>query len=91
MTKALTRDVHNFMYFISLYVNNQKKCNLNPHQELSYMLQEISIVNEGLFVLYFGKYIYAKICNIVEPNWINTNSKDFDKFFKCKSLDNTVI
>lgn len=55
------------------------------------MLEEISLVNEDLIVLYYGKYFYAKICNIVAPNWVNTNSKDFDKFFKKNRMSNTSI
>lgn len=45
------------------------------------MLEEISKLNEALLQVYLGKYFYKYLPDLTEPNWINTNSKDFDTLF----------
>lgn len=46
------------------------------------MLNEISHLNETLFQVYLGKYFFALLQHIDQPEWINTNSSEFDTIFK---------
>ena len=46
------------------------------------MLNEISHLNETFLQVYLGKYFFSLLQHIDQPEWINTNSSEFDTIFK---------
>jgi hypothetical protein len=92
LSKALSRDISNLVEASSKYVGAQNhllSC-LNVVQEgreeelreLVQMLQEISLLNEQLLPLYFGKYFFESMREVPEPRWVNTSSEEYDTLFK---------
>lgn len=91
LIRAMSFDINKFTILLKKYVitqNSLLSCSTSLDREVSSniqdfikMLEEISKLNEALLQVYLGKYFYKYLPDLTEPNWINTNSKDFDTLF----------